>query len=145
MPSAINAVTPPQPARPLAARQPQARAHGFEGDSMTLSGALLGGLAGGVGASAASGLLRLNPVVTILGAIGLGAYAGAEAFGQLKETAVGRHPKAAAVGAMAAGGAAAIGALTLGVTSGALVAGAAAVGAVVGVIGLARVASALLD
>jgi hypothetical protein len=106
---------------------------------------MLGGLAGGIGATAASGLLRLNPVAAVLGSIALGAYLGAEAFGLLKQTAAGRHPRAATIGAMGAGGAAAIGALTLGVTSGAVVAGVAAVGAVVGVVGLARAASALLD
>jgi hypothetical protein len=149
VPRAIDATVPPLRPRATAwadaTPQPAAK---LEADSVSLSGALLGGLAGSVTATsaarAAAGLVRVNPAWAMLAGIALGAIGGAAAFTRLKETAVGRHSMAATLGAMGVGGAAAIGALTLGATSGVVVAAAAGVGAVAGLVILARLADAVL-
>ncbi|MEB3237764.1 MAG: hypothetical protein VKO64_09070 [Candidatus Sericytochromatia bacterium] len=99
---------------------------------------VLGAVAGGAAGTLAGAALR-SPKLVGLG-LAAGALSGMAVYPALKDSALGRNPRAAILGGWVGAGALAIGALQLGVIAGPAVAAAGAAGAVAGALGSARFA-----
>ncbi|MEB3203451.1 MAG: hypothetical protein VKP57_02015 [Candidatus Sericytochromatia bacterium] len=98
----------------------------------------VGAMAGGSLGTLAGAALKSPKLVGI--GIAAGTLSGVALYPGLRDSMLGRNPRAAIVGGWLGAGALAIGALQLGVVAGPAIAAAGAVGAVAGALGSARIA-----
>lgn len=98
----------------------------------------LGAMVGGSIGTVAGAALKSPKLVGI--GIAAGALSGVAVYPALRDSVLGRNPRAAVAGGWLGAGALAIGALQLGVVAGPAIAAAGAVGAVAGALGSARIA-----